>query len=349
MFEKSHRYFRHSVAAAALFVLLPATASAQTKLSVVGGIGSLTQYTEIEKPFWSEELPKFSGGKLSAEIRPFTELGFKGPEVLRLVREGTITLATINTQLSAGDNAINEGMDLTGLTDDIREFRKAYEAFRPMLAKYYESIGVKLLGIWSYQAQLVYCKSEFASFKDLKGKKVRSGGAARGIFLEYLGAIPIDLSFGEVQQALQRGVVDCAITGAMSGYKASWFESAKYLSPIPLAWGTEAFVANLKYWTGLPQDVRNEIERAVKTVEERIWKQSDRETAEGIFCNTGTGQCTQGPSGKMTLVPASDADKNFRKEALIKAVLPDWGRRCGKACVEEWNKSVGPILGVAVP
>lgn len=348
MLSNSNRYLG-SLALIASLLVVPTMVGAQTKLSVVGGIGSLTQYTEIEKPFWSEELPKFSGGKLTAEIRPFTELGFKGPEVLRLVQDGTIKLATINTQLSAGDNAINEGVDLTGLTEDFNDFRKAYEAFRPMLAKYYESTGVKLLGIWSYQAQLLYCKSEFVSLRDLKGKKVRSGGAARGIFLEYVGAIPIDLSFGEVQQALQRGVVDCAITGAMSGYKAKWFESAKYLSPIPLAWGTEAFVANLKYWNALPQDVQKEIQRAVQTVEERIWKQSGRETAEGISCNTGKGECTQGPSGKMILVSPSAQDKDLRREALGKAVLPDWGRRCGKACVDEWNKSVGRAVGITIP
>ena len=64
----------------ATLLALPAIAQEMpaTKFSVVGSIGSLSMYTDKELPFWSETVPAETGGKVTANVKTFTELGFKG-------------------------------------------------------------------------------------------------------------------------------------------------------------------------------------------------------------------------------------------------------------------------------
>ena len=48
---------------------------------------------------------------------------------------------------------------------------------------------------------------------DLKGKRVRTGGGSINDFVTAIGAQPVGIGFPEVYNSLERGVVDCAITG----------------------------------------------------------------------------------------------------------------------------------------
>ena len=34
---------------------------------------------------------------------------------------------------------------------------------------------------------------------------------------------------------------------------------------------------------------------------------------------------------------------------LNETVLVAWGRRCGRACAERWNTTVGPIVNLRIP
>ena len=79
------------------------------------------------------------------------------------------------------------------------------DAFRPELTAFYsENLGVEILTMQSFQAQILYCRDEFTGLKDLKGRKVRGSGASQADFVEYFGGMAVSLSFGEVQQGLQQ-------------------------------------------------------------------------------------------------------------------------------------------------
>ncbi len=52
-----------------------------TKLNVVGNLGITTQYKDRELPFWTKTIPEASGGKVTAQIKSWSEMGMKGPEV----------------------------------------------------------------------------------------------------------------------------------------------------------------------------------------------------------------------------------------------------------------------------
>ena len=142
--------------------LLATAASAQSKLSlqVVGNLGITTQYKELEEPFWSKRIPAATGGRITAAIKPWNEMGLKGPEVFRMLGQGVFDVGTSQLGFVAGDNAINNATDLAGVSPDIETFRKVTQAFRPQLERYYEQqLKVKTLGLFSFQAQVMFCRN----------------------------------------------------------------------------------------------------------------------------------------------------------------------------------------------
>lgn len=122
------------------------------------------------------------------------------------------------------------------------------DGFRDTYAEFLETQHtIELLRFGTYQAQIIYCHDEFSNIADLKGRKVRASGASQQAFVDFLGGLPVTIAFAEVQPALSSGVVDCAITGALSGYKAKWREAANDISPMPVTFWLAAQLATLNW------------------------------------------------------------------------------------------------------
>ncbi len=334
--------------AAALAVPAAAQDMPETQFNVVGSIGNLSMYTDKEMPFWTEEIPEASAGKISVQVKPFTELGFKGGEIFRLVSTGTLQMATTVLAYNSGEVPMNEAADLVGLVGSVDELHEVADAFRPTYSEFLETEhNIKLLGYGTYQAQVIYCRDEFTSIADLSGRKVRASGASQQAFVDFLGGSPMSIAFAEVQPALASGVVDCAITGALSGYKAKWNEAARFISPMPVTFGLAAHLANLDWWNGLDASVQELLETELKGLEESIFELAATETDTGIACNT-SGPCPEGEPAGMTLVPLTPEDEALRTEALEAVILPAFAERCGADCTATWNDTVGASLGVSI-
>lgn len=345
--------FAMVAAAAVMFATGPSFAQTQglppTTFNVVGSIGNLSMYTQREVPFWNEIIPRESAGQVKVQLKPFTELGFKGPEIFRLTSQGTLQMSMTVLNYNSGEVPMNEAADLVGLVGTVEELHSVLKAFRPTYAKFLdEKHGLTLLGFGTYQAQVVYCRDSFAGLSDLKGRKVRASGASQQAFVTHLGGSPITIAFAEVQPALASGVVDCAITGALSGYRSKWHESAKFISPVPINFGVSAFLANKRWWSSLDPKVQAFLQAQMLNLETSIFEQAKTETQTGINCNTGTGPCSEGTPASMKLVPVTPADEALRKDALTKAILPSFAKRCGPDCVKTWNDTVGKTLNVTL-
>jgi TRAP-type C4-dicarboxylate transport system substrate-binding protein len=336
---------------AALTAGLAATAVAQdmpkTSLKVVGAWGNLTQYKSFEQPFWTRELAEKSGGAITAEITPFNEMGLKGAEIFRLMRLGVIDFGSTVLGYVAADDARNEAVDLAGLSPDVATARKVSDAYKPIYDKFYgERFGIKVLGVWPYSAQVLFCNGEIKGLADLKGKKVRTGNRTLAEFVEAFGGTGVTLAFNEVVPALQNKVVDCAITGTLSGNSAKWHEVSTHIYALPLGWSHVMHAVNLKRWNSLDPKVRDFLQAEIAGLEDRIWKAAAEETEQGYLCNAGKAECTMGTKATMTVVPVSDEDRALLKKALDEVVLPKWAARCQGDCVANWNDSVGKVVGL---
>ena len=332
-------------------MLLAGAAHAQdlpkTHLKVVGGLSNLTAYTDYERPFWTKTIPELSKGQVTADIKGFNEMGLKGPELLRLMSQGVIEFGTATLSYFATDNPINEAIDLAGLAPDAKTARAVTDAFEPVYARIYgEGSNVKLLGISTYPAQVLFCNAEIKSLADVKGKKVRTSSRTTAEFVEALGGSSVTMAFGEVVPALQNKVVDCAITGSLSGYSAKWYEVSTHLYALPINWNQQIHAVNQKAWDKLDPKVREFLQANVDKLVDDIWDAAARQTQEGYDCNTGAAACPYPAKGKMVLVQPSDADRQLLKQVLNDAVLPKWAARCSAKCVEDFNATIGKEIGL---
>ena len=316
-----------------------------TKLTVVGGLSNLTAYQNAEHPFWTQTIPELSDGKVTADIKGFNEMGLKGPEIMRLVGQGVIPMGTATLAYFASDNPINEAIDLAGLAPDIETARKITDAFMPAYEAAYDKNNIKVLGMSTYPAQVLFCNGNFGGLHDLAGKKVRTSSRTQAEFVQAFGGNSVTIPFGEVVPALQNGVVDCAITGSYSGYSAKWYEVSTHLYTLPINWNQQIHAANKAYWNKLDPDVQAFLETNIQNLYNEIWEAAARETQEGYDCNTGSDQCTQEVKGEMTLVEPTEQDHELLKKTMAEVVVPKWAERCSAECVDNFNTLLGPILG----
>ena len=319
----------------------------KTELHVVGGLSNLTAYQQFEQPFWEKTIPEKSGGQVTATIKGFNEMGVKGPELMRLMSQGAIEFGTATLSYFASDNPINEAIDLPGLAPDVATARKVTAAFEPVYEKFYgEGSRVKLLGISTYPAQVLFCNAEINSLKDLAGKKVRTSSRTQAEFVEAFGGASVTMAFGEVVPALQNKVVDCAITGSLSGYSAKWYEVSTHLLALPINWNQQIHAVNQGAWDKLDPKVQAFIQENMNTLMDDIWAAADEQTQQGFDCNTGADACTLEVKGKMTLVVPSDEDKALLAETLKTKILPQWAARCSDDCVADFNVTIGKEMNL---
>ena len=272
-------------------------------------------------------------------------------DVYRLLGDGVYDVAMTVADYAVADAPELEGLDvpLVALTAD--EARAMVDAARPMVEDIYNArFNSHVLAIAPYPPQVVFCNADVAGLDDLKGLKVRASGRMTAKFLEALGAEGVNVAFSEVPGALQKGVVDCAVTGAGSGYSAGWWEVSTHLMPIPLGgWDSVVTAINLDKWNSLDADTQSLIETQIKAeFEDPAWATAQNALVNDIACLTGNGDCPAGDARDMTLVEVSDADFEKAREVLVNEVLPDWADRVGADWAARWNDSVGEVVGVTI-
>jgi len=332
-----------------LLMLLAGTSMAQN-LKVVGSWSFLSLYKNFESPFWTEKLPAATGGKVTADLTSFNEMGMKGGEVFRLMGMKLFDVGSTVANYAVSDSTALEGLDLPGIAPDIETANKVVDAYKPVLDDIMaESFNAKLIGVAPYPAQVLFCNTEISGLSDLKGKKVRASGRTLAEFLDATGATGVTLAFSEVPQSLQRGVVDCAVTGSLSGYSAGWGEVSTHLYPLPIGgWAFVVTAMGLDTWKSLGKETQELLmSNFAEHLEKPVWEAVATETQQGINCLTGTGECPQGKPVNMKLVKVSQADIASAAEILNKVVLPKWSKRVDKKWIDRWYETVGKTVNIS--
>ncbi|MCA0942577.1 TRAP transporter substrate-binding protein [Yangia mangrovi] len=332
--------------------LLGSTASAQEQLAVVGSWSNLPLYKQFTTPFWTEELPAMTDDTFTAQLTSFDQMGIAGADVLRMLGDGVFDIGQTVADYTVGDAPELEGLDVPLVAATADEAKAMVDAARPMVEDImHDRFDAELLGIAPYPPQVVFCKGAVTSLADLKGKKVRGSGRMTTKLLEALGAEGINIAFSEVPGSLQRGVIDCAVTGAGSGYSAGWWEVSDHLLTLPLGgWDPVVIAMNKDRFDGLAPEAQEQLKAAVKEgLEDKAWAAAQGGLESDIACLTGQGECAAGTSATMTLVEPSEADMTAARDVLESEVLPEWAERAGGDWATRWNDSVGKVVGVTVP
>lgn len=337
---------------ASVVALMSATAVHAQKISVQAitqVAPNLPQYTKVDQPLLRDGMASATGGRVEVTLASWPERNVSGPEVLRLVRSGQVDIAAGPLTTVSGDVPILDGVDLAGMNTDIRQARKVADAMVPVANKELERLGIKLVATYPFSGQMLFCRKPIASLADIKGLKVRTNGPSAADLVKALGGQPVSLAFGEVYTALERGTVDCGITGAGSGNGVKWPEVSTHLYTLSLSWSTSGYFVNLAWWNKLDPAIRAQFEKTFAAIQEAQWKLGVEATEDGIACNVGrAADCKLHTLVKrpMTEVKPQGNMVAVLQQELSEDVLPGWIKRCGDRCAAVYKEVIEPISGI---
>ncbi len=322
--------------------------AADVTIKVLGFFGNQPQIDDVDRPMW-ESIEADSGGRIEVQYLTLNESGLKGDQALRFLKRGSFDIMTINPAYVAGDEPSLVAVDLPGLAYDYETLRKISDAYRPTMAERLERFDGVLLSHWPFNPQIVWCNDPVNSISDLAGRKVRVAGAPAAETLEQLGATAVNLTGGEVYQALQRGLVNCGSTGSTYGYRTKWHEVANHLYNFPLGSYSQVIqVANKGFWDKLSTEDQEMIKAKMKVAEDRLWEMAPAVHQQGVACATGQGECELGGEpGSMTFTEVSEADKDILAKIVNETVIPNWKASCTPIfpeCGERFDETIGKVI-----
>jgi TRAP-type C4-dicarboxylate transport system substrate-binding protein len=247
------------------------------------------------------------------------------------------------------DEPLTMGFDLVGLNPDYKTARATTKAYFATLDKRLQSrYQTKFLGVWPAGPQVLFCKKPITKLADVKGLKVRVFDQNSAKFFQHLGATPIPLAFGEVHQSLSLGVVDCAITSALSANSASWPEVSTHMLPLGFQFAMNGYGISLATWKKFTPAQQATLQTAFTNLDNDIWKYSEELSGEAVNCNVGKEPCSL-KKFKLVEVPVTPADVTIVRDAMRDVSLPTWSEACektAKGCTDDWKKTVGAAVGV---
>ena len=233
---------------------------------------------------WAEEVSANSNGRIRVRTHPARSL-ISGREAFKAVKTGSVHVSNMIGGFQSGNMPFINGYHLPFLFDDADHFRRTLDnGLFDLIAGEYEKNGIKLLNIFHKGATHVFHKNKFLMTPaDFKGANIRGLGGYLTLMLEALGANAVTLPPGEVNTALQRGVVQGVLTNCPGHISRGWSEEAPHVSYLDLAQSSEGIGINLKLFNSMPGDLQKVIRDASKKMAEFEWKIMNEGDAVGCF------------------------------------------------------------------
>lgn len=337
--------------AAATAVASPSFAQAPIPLRVTGNFSQNVKHVDgIERPFFTG-LSAASGVPLAVTYNPMDVLGIQAADALRHLRSGAFDVMSVQIGMVARDDPFFEGLDLIGVSTNMDDLRKAVDAYREAFdRRLQERFGAKVVTLWPFGPQIIYCAAPIRSVDDLRGQKVRSFTPTMSALLQHLGATPVTLQFSEVYPALQRGVATCAITSATSGNTGNWPEVTTHILPLGLSGSVQGHFITLAAWRRFSPEQQAALTREFKRMEDQMWELAANANGDALSCSTG-GECRDHKRFTNTLVTVSPADQAKVNAAVSAVILPSWRDTCNRVwnqCTQVWNGTVGAARGFTI-
>src|SRR5436305_12227890 len=322
----------------------------KTQFKVVGLNSPTPVSIYDELPFWRKTIPEASKGAITADVTPLDQMGIDDKTMLRLLKLGVMDIAAMDISKMAGDDPRFEACELAGLTVDPDTARAACNSYRAVIDRQMQkNWNAKLLAFGGNTPQVFWCREVVSGLDGFKGKKIRVFNNTMRDFLSGVGGTAVSMAFAEVVPALNNGVVDCRVTGSLSGNTAGWPEVTKSIYPMSLGWSINVLAVNLNSWKRLDPKTQAFLLEQFKADEDKMWATIKTTTSEADNCNTGKQPCTMGKLAKTTIVAVKPEEAETHKKLFEGAVVAGWAKRCGAECAKEWNDMVGKVLDVKAP
>ncbi|CAD7049980.1 C4-dicarboxylate ABC transporter substrate-binding protein [Pseudorhizobium endolithicum] len=214
----------------------------------------------------AELLPEVSGGALTAQIL--------GPEVVglgqmkdglqsQLVEIGNLLPlyfpADLPNMSLAGELALS-GREPHAMAAAMTEYMVTCDSCQEELKKF----GVIYLGSGSSDVYALLTNRPVRTAEDVKGLRLRSGGAPFSRWAEHFGAVPANIGVGETFESMSQGVIDGSMASIGDLLSFRLVELVKNITFVPLGTyhATSDFTVASTTWESLSPEERKQLTTA---------------------------------------------------------------------------------------
>lgn len=235
-----------------------------------------------------------TGGKVRVDVYPNSTL-YKDKEELEALQMGAVQMLA-PTLSKFGPLGIREFevFDLPYLFEDRAAVRRVVEGpVGQRLFGILETKGIRGLAFWDSGFKMMSANRPIRVPADMRGLKVRiQGSKVIDEQMRTLGANPQVMSFSEMTQALQSGVVDGAENPPLNFYSQKVYEVQKHLTITHHGYLGFAVIVNKRFWDGLSPEIRSALEAAMAESTKLNNSLTERESAEAMRAIAKTGKTT---------------------------------------------------------
>ncbi|MCK1282368.1 DctP family TRAP transporter solute-binding subunit [Bradyrhizobium sp. 44] len=297
--------------AAAVILLTPAVVEAQSPIVIKFSHVVANDTPKGKGALKFKELAeKYTDGKVKVEIYPNSTL-YKDKEEIEALQLGSVHMLAPSTAKFAPLGIKEfEALDLPWLFKDDQTYSNAMKGtIGKWLFDKLETKGITGLAYWDNGFHMLSANRALMKPADFQGLKFRiSGSKVADQYLRIMGSIPQIMAFSEVYQALQTGVVDGCENTASNYLTQKFYEVQKDITVSYHAHLQYAVIVNSKFWSGLPPDIRAQLEKAMNEATDYTNQIAHQENEDALAEIKKTG--------KTTLHYLTDADRKAWQEAM---------------------------------
>jgi C4-dicarboxylate-binding protein DctP len=252
-------------------------------------------------------------GKVEVQVYSNSSLYGDGKEMEALLLGEVQMLAPAPSKLEQYTKQL-QLFDLMFLFDDVAAAQRFQQSDKgKALLRSMEDKGITGLAYWLNGMRQLTANKPLVKPSDARGQKFRvQPSDLQAAQYSALRAVPRKMSFAEIYQGLQTGVVNAQDNPWSNIYSQKYYEVQKYMTESNHAIGNYLLITNTKFWNDLPADVRGELEQIVDEVTAEVNKR-----AEALNIQAKQGIIDSGKSEIISLTAE-------QRDAWREAVRPAW-------------------------
>lgn len=314
---------QHLLLIASLATLALAAPSASAQQAIEWRF--FTYFAPNDKPAqmnraFAEDVQKATNGRLKITVLAGGELPYKAPDVVKAIATDQVQMGDVAIGFASGDVPELNVLQLPFLCTSYAEFEKALPAVAPVVSETLQKkFGVTTLMQWTMPPQNFWLNRPVKSLDDLKGMKVRAWNPEQVEMMKALNGSAVSITSAEVIPALERHIIDGAITSAFSASDWHAYDIVKTGYMVNMTMGHQVMMVNSGELQKLPSEVRSVLLAKAREWSPRYEKMSqdgDQAARKNLVAN------------KVTLVDPTPADLQ-RARSMMRPMWDQWAQKHG--------------------
>lgn len=295
-------------------------ASAETTWSLYTPFSTNDKPTQLYRTF-AEDVAEATGGDLVIEVYSSGELPYKNTDVLKALATNQVQIADLALGPVAGDVPELTVFGLPFLCTSTDGFYKAMDAAIPTFNERLQiKFKVHALAGWTMPPQQIWLREAVSEIGELEGKKIRTWNKMQVEMLDLLGASGVAITPSEVIPALQRGVVDGAITAVIPAYDWKFYEVVDAGYMLNFTMTDQLIAVNDGAFDALSPETQQALTQTAETWQDKFKEAIDVASSEAAEKLGAEG---------MTLITPSAADVETAQDAT-KPLWQNWADANGE-------------------